>query len=120
MATNTAIIDADTGLSAVSLRSHSHPSKDAGTTIARMVLSAEADTSSVADGLNFSAVGGNECACRILSNGYDMISQRSQLETLTANVFASRIPILRSAHPYDSSLPSELLDQLGNLCEKPT
>ena len=46
------------------------PENDAGTTIARMVLSALALTRRFADGLNFSAVGGKEWAWRILSSGY--------------------------------------------------
>jgi len=45
------------------------PAKEGGTTIARMVLSALAETRRFADGLNFSAVGGNEWAARILSSG---------------------------------------------------
>lgn len=45
------------------------PPKLDGTMIVRTVLSALADTSIVADGLNFKAVGGKECALRILSSG---------------------------------------------------
>lgn len=47
------------------------PPKLVGITIARNVLSALADTRRVADGLNLSAVGGKECACRILSRGWE-------------------------------------------------
>lgn len=45
------------------------PPKVDGTTIVRIVLSALADTIIVADGLNLSAVGGNEWACRIFNRG---------------------------------------------------
>lgn len=48
----------------------SQPSKLAGTTIARIVLSALADTRRFAEGLNRSAVGGKEWAARILRSGY--------------------------------------------------
>jgi hypothetical protein len=48
---------------------YTHPSKDAGTTIARIVLSALAETRRLAEGLNLSAVGGKLCALRILSSG---------------------------------------------------
>jgi len=51
------------------------PAKEGGTTIARMVLSALADTRRLADGLNLSAVGGNEWAARILRSGYSSASQ---------------------------------------------
>jgi hypothetical protein len=51
------------------------PAKEGGTTIARMVLSALAETRRFADGLNFSAVGGKECAARIFSSGYTSASQ---------------------------------------------
>ena len=40
----------------------SQPSKEAGTTIARIVLSGLAETSRLAEGLNRRAVGGKECA----------------------------------------------------------
>lgn len=39
--------------------------------MALMVLSALAETSKLADGLNLSAVGGNECAAKIFNNGCD-------------------------------------------------
>jgi hypothetical protein len=55
------------------------------------VLSALADTSIVAEGLNLSAVGGNECACRILRRG--------------DSVCASSMPTERSEQPNDTSRP---------------
>lgn len=45
------------------------PANEGGTTMARIVLSALADTSRLAEGLNLSAVGGNEWAARIFSRG---------------------------------------------------
>jgi hypothetical protein len=39
---------------------HSPPAKEGGTTIARIVLSALAETRRLAEGLNLSAVGGKE------------------------------------------------------------
>lgn len=45
------------------------PAKEGGTTIARIVLSALAETRRFAEGLNLSAVGGNECAAKIFSKG---------------------------------------------------
>lgn len=45
------------------------PSKEAGTTIARIVLSGLAETSNEAEGLKRKAVGGKECAWSIFSNG---------------------------------------------------
>lgn len=72
----------------------SQPANDGGTTTTRIVLSALAETSRFADGLNFSAVGGNEWACKIFNKG--------------ARVLESKIPRERSEEPYARSLPSAL------------
>lgn len=77
--------------------------------MARIVLSALAETRRLAEGLNLRAVGGNEWAARILRSGW--ISAWRHLYRnikLTASVLASRIPIDRSEHPYANKDPSEL------------
>lgn len=51
------------------------PPKLDGTTIVRIVLSALAETIIVADGLNLSAVGGNECTCKILRRGWGQLKR---------------------------------------------
>jgi len=86
MATMTAIRDADTILSLqrVGKMSGSPPSKEAGTTIARMVLSALAETKSEASGLNLSAVGGKLCALRIFRRGWSMSSSFRLLQVVWA------------------------------------
>lgn len=50
------------------------PPKLDGTTIVRIVLSALAEMSMVPDGLNLSAVGGNECTCRIFRRGWGQLT----------------------------------------------
>jgi hypothetical protein len=54
------IMDTASQLDAESVLASSPPANEGGTTIARIVLSALAETRRLADGLNFSAVGGKE------------------------------------------------------------
>jgi hypothetical protein len=53
-------MDTASQLDAESVLASSPPANEGGTTIARIVLSALAETRRLADGLNFSAVGGKE------------------------------------------------------------
>lgn len=100
IATITATSDADTVVSMILWIKLicSLPANEAGTTIARMVLSALAETKRDASGLNCRAVGGKLCALRILSSGW-LLACWLYRRRLTARVFESSMPIDKSAQP---------------------
>lgn len=113
MAKNIKTIERDTASTqpgSLDLPDHLRPLNEAGTTTARMVLSALADTSKLAEGLNLSAVGGKEWACRILRRGcFCQLLNHAFWPRLTANVLASMMPRDKSEQPYARSLPLALI-----------